>query len=253
MLDECDIDAVYVVTLPGHLKPIVRECLARGIHTSIEKSPGMDSDETKDMLEASRKSEGIAIVSMNRRYIPEVLAVKRMLLSHGGAVQVAAVYHKQVTVLADPTPDSIICDAIHHVDLVRWLAGSSLETSGEVTWVEADSGEGARKGTRRYNAVFGFESGCRGTMMSHMGVGFRIQRLEAHAEDFSAYVDLTASPVCELYEEGGYLLLSLQPLTADQQQQALRAWRREDFLRPECLRPGVSPSLHVACGFAARC
>ena len=41
--------------------------------------------------------------------------------------------------------------------------------------------------------------------------------------------------------------------SADQQQQALRAWRREDFLRPECLRPGVSPSLHVACGVGSRC
>ena len=38
--------------------------------------------------------------------------------------------------------------------------------------------------------------------MSHYGVGFRIQRAEVHAENFSAYLDLTSSPKCELYEDG---------------------------------------------------
>ena len=40
-------------------------------------------------------------------------------------------------------------------------------------------------------------------MMSHYAVGYRIQRFEAHAEDFSAYVDLTSGPRCEIYADGG--------------------------------------------------
>ena len=38
--------------------------------------------------------------------------------------------------------------------------------------------------------------------MSHYAVGFRIQRAEVHAESFSAYLDLTAAPKCELYADG---------------------------------------------------
>jgi predicted dehydrogenase len=37
-------------------------------------------------------------------------------------------------------------------------------------------------------------------MMSQYGVGFRIQRAEVHAEDFSAYMDLTRGRQCLVYE-----------------------------------------------------
>ena len=47
-----------------------------------------------------------------------------------------------------------------------------------------------------------FDTGGRGVMMSHYGVGARIQRAEAHAEDFSVYMELTDEPVCECYADG---------------------------------------------------
>lgn len=90
MLDQIDLDLVYVVTMPGHLLPIVLECLGRNLHTSIEKSPGMVPEETRQMMAAARQSKGKAIVSVNRRYKPEVLTVRRLLQKRGGAVQVAA-------------------------------------------------------------------------------------------------------------------------------------------------------------------
>ena len=39
-----------------------------------------------------------------------------------------------------------------------------------------------------------------GTLMSHYAVGFRIQRAETHAEDFSAYLDMTSGRDVEMYE-----------------------------------------------------
>ena len=39
-----------------------------------------------------------------------------------------------------------------------------------------------------------FDSGACGVLMSHYGVGARIQRAEVHADDFSAYIELTGSP-----------------------------------------------------------
>ena len=70
MLDRARPDVVYVVTLPGHLLPIVRECLGRGIHTSVEKSPGNTSADTAAMIEAEQASSAMAIASFNRRYFP---------------------------------------------------------------------------------------------------------------------------------------------------------------------------------------
>ncbi len=196
MIDKCDLDVAYVVTQPEPTADISVYCLEKGLHTSVEKPPGLSSADTHRILEAEKKSDGIAIVSLNRRYIPEVLAVRKMVLERGGPVHCAATYNKPITVMRDDWGKSLlICDAIHHVDLLRWLAGDAVE-------VYSESYLGDSSDKQRHSAVIRFANGCRGVMMSHYAVGFRIQRAEVHAENFSAYLDLTAAPKCELYEDG---------------------------------------------------
>mgnify|MGYP000686981014 CR=1 FL=1 len=56
MLDECRPDVVHVVTMPGHLLPIVSDCLERGLHTSVEKAPGMSAAQTAQMAQAASNS-----------------------------------------------------------------------------------------------------------------------------------------------------------------------------------------------------
>ncbi len=197
MLEKVELDVAYVVTFPGPLPDIVIDCLNAGLHTSVEKPPGISSEETKRMLEAANQSDALAIVSLNRRYFPEVLAIRKMLQDRGGPVHVAATYNKPMTSeKVRKVGHYLRLDAIHHVDLLRWLAGDVAE-------VWADSGPApTHQSEMRHNAVIRFESGCRGVMMSHYAVGFRIQRFEAHAENFSAYVDMTRSPEVKLFENG---------------------------------------------------
>jgi len=197
MIDKCDLDVVYVITQPQYVADIAIYCLERGLHTSVEKPPGLSSADTRRILEAEKKSDGIAIVSFNRRYIPEVLAVKKMMLDRGGPVHCAATYNKPVSVWSDEWGKyPLVNDAIHHVDLLRWFAGDAVAVHSEYYL------GGNSINRQRHNAVIRFANGCRGVMMSHYGVGFRIQRVEVHAEDFSAYLDLTGAPKCELYENG---------------------------------------------------
>ena len=205
MLETCDLDLVYVVTLPGQLLPIVLSCLQRDLHVSVEKSPGMTSAETEMMAEAARKSKGKAIVSFNRRYFPEVLALRRMVQERGGPVHCAATYNKPLTRLgtpetADRYPDPLICDAIHHVDLLRWLAGASEDSAAIPVEVYSEVQDGERPGAHRHNAVVRFDTGAFGVLMSHYGVGYRIQRAEVHGEDLSAYLEMTRELRYELYE-----------------------------------------------------
>jgi predicted dehydrogenase len=159
------------------------------------------------MLEASRTSTGKAIVSFNRRYFPQILAVRRILQARGGATHVSAIYHKRTFGWSNVegrkvAPHPIICDAIHHVDLLRWLAGREEAEAADVDEVHADSWSGAREGTPCCNAIIRFANGCRGVMMSHYGVGERVQRADAHAEEFSVYLDLTRGVRIELFVEG---------------------------------------------------
>ncbi len=202
MLDNVAPDVVYVVTNPGHLLPIVLDCLERGIHTSVEKSPGMDTGETEQMARAARDSVGKGIVSFNRRYYPHVLAVRRRIQAAGGAVHVAATYNKPLSRFKAATPDPVICDAIHHVDLIRWLAGSGPEDAAIPVEVRGMVLDGERPVCHRHNAVVRFDTGAFGVLMSHYGVGYRIQRAEVHAEDLSVYLDLTRAPKVEGYERG---------------------------------------------------
>ena len=202
MLDACAPDVVYVVTNPGHLLPIVIDCLERGIHTSVEKSPGMNVEETSQMARAARESAGKGIVSFNRRYYPQVLAVRRRIQAGGGAVHVAATYNKPLSRFKAATPDPVICDAIHHVDLIRWLAGAGPEEAAIPVEVRGMVKDGERPVCHRHNAVVRFDTGAFGVLMSHYGVGFRIQRAEVHAEDLSVYLDLTRVPKVEGYERG---------------------------------------------------
>lgn len=207
MLEKTDLDVVYVETMPGHLLPIVLDCLARDIHVSVEKSPGMSSAETERMAEAARNSKAKTIVSLNRRYKPEVLAVRQMVRERGGAVHCGATYNKTLSTLVGPemsttAPDPIICDAIHHVDLLRWMAGSTEESAALPTEVYAEVQDGDRPGSHRHNAAIRFDTGAIGYMASHYGVGSRIQRAEVHAEDLSVYLDLTRSSRVEVYADG---------------------------------------------------
>lgn len=197
MLDEVDLDVAYVVTFPGPLPEIVIDCLSAGLHTSVEKPPGVTSTDTRRMEQAERDSSAKAIVSLNRRYIPEVLAIRKQLQDRGGPVHVAAIYNKpQMNERIRQTGHLISLDAIHHVDLLRWLAGDVVEVYAEAWSAPSHPTE------MRHNALLRFANDCRGIMMSHYAVGYRIQRFEAHAEDFSAYVDLTKGVAYELYDDG---------------------------------------------------
>lgn len=173
MLDAVQLDLAYVITQPAHQLAIVLACLARDLHTSIEKSPGMTAQETRQMLAAEEQSQGKAIVSFNRRFVPP------------GRENFA--------------PPAIVCDAIHHVDLLRWMAGRTLTDVATATEVYAQSWHGQQVGTPHYNAIVAFDNGCRGNLMSFNGVGYRIQKIEVHAQDMSAYLDLTSKSEISLY------------------------------------------------------
>ncbi|MSR82721.1 MAG: Gfo/Idh/MocA family oxidoreductase [Candidatus Latescibacteria bacterium] len=205
LLDEGKLDVVHVTTLPVHLTALIVECLGRGLHVSVEKPPGMSAAETAQMAQAAGHSKGKALVSFNRRYIPQVLAVRQQLKAAGGTIQCSATYHKNQTTLGELNragllPDPVICDAIHHVDLLRWLAGAGQDRAALPISVHSEVQDGARLGAHRHQAVVRFDNGAVGSLMSHYGVGFRIQRAEAHAEDFSAYLELSCEPQCELYK-----------------------------------------------------
>lgn len=211
MLGSCDLDVVFVLTMPGHLVPIALDCLGGKLHVCLEKPPGMSSGDTHKLAAAAAAGSGKTMVSLNRRYIPQVLAVRRLAREMGGPVHLAATYNKPLTNIGTPalenTPEAVVCDAIHHVDLLRWLAGPTEGQAATPVDVTSEVLDGPRPGSTRHNALIQFDTGARAVFMAHYGVGYRMQRAEVHAEDFSAYMNLSDDPEVEIYRaqagEGG--------------------------------------------------
>ena len=63
VVDEVELDAVYVVMGETFVKDVALECMEAGKHVFIEKPPGLDVEETKILADLRRVS-----VSVNVRY-----------------------------------------------------------------------------------------------------------------------------------------------------------------------------------------
>ena len=94
MLEDVDLDAVYVIMPPIFLKPIVLDCFAAGKHVFMEKPPGTSVAEAQEMADAARVSGRLAMVAFNRRFAPVVVEAKKLVDERGPITQCMVEFHK---------------------------------------------------------------------------------------------------------------------------------------------------------------
>ena len=88
MADEIGLDAV-VIAAPAHLNySISKISLERGIHTLIEKPPGMNVSETEDLRDIASRTGAKALVGFQRRFHPMVVAAREMIEEKGPMLQI---------------------------------------------------------------------------------------------------------------------------------------------------------------------
>lgn len=198
MLDRAAPEAVVIVLQPMPLVPIALDCLDRGVDLMIEKPPGCTSAEAEQILARAEARGRKVMVSLNRRFMPLVRRLRDMALERG-LVACSATYHKD-GFFADrwTWPGSLpVCDAIHLIDLVRFIGG-------EVAEVHACAAAREASFTNAHAALVVHENGAMSTLQTHHCVGARVHRFELHGHGLSAYLDVgdTDSPGCELYLDG---------------------------------------------------
>jgi predicted dehydrogenase len=145
LLDDPEVDAVYVATPPGsHLEYALRAC-QRGKPVYVEKPMARSHGECQRMIDAFAAANVPLFVAYYRRALPRFSKV-REILAGGGigkitgvAVQFAGPYHRQI-VEGEPLPWRLRAEASggglfldlgsHTLDILDWLVGPLTHVTG---------------------------------------------------------------------------------------------------------------------------
>ena len=199
MLDQVCPDAVWVAP-PAHLNHLLAQpCLERGIHTLMEKPPGLNLEQAQQLLEIANKTKAKTMVGWNRRFNGFISEARNRIAKNGPIVQVVGEFHKNVKQListgkfSDSIYDVMLLESpIHAIDTVRFLAG------GEVVEVHSV----VKRATSDYRDVHGativFDSNCFVHLISNYTAGSRLERYEIHGDGISAYLQgVSEGKICQ--------------------------------------------------------
>ncbi|MFH0964268.1 MAG: Gfo/Idh/MocA family oxidoreductase [Planctomycetota bacterium] len=184
MLDEVKCDAVYCVMPPHHLYDVAADVLARGLPLFVEKPPAVTTFQTQALAEHARRNKCLTMAGFNRRFAPLNVLAKELVEKKGPINQVQSVFHKFHTggYYYRGAIDILRSDAIHAVDVLRWIGGEVRTIASAVS--SFDDGQ-----PNSWNAVVRFESGAAGILSTNWMTGRRYLGMELHAAGASAYVE----------------------------------------------------------------
>jgi len=184
MLDAEKLDAVYVLMPPYHLFDVTMDVMERGLNVFIEKPPAVTTFQAELLAEAAARHKVLSMVGFNRRFIPLNRLVRERLEKQGPISHCVSVFYKNSPDVAyyRGAIDYLHCDAIHAVDMLRWMGGN-VERVASVTpalgWTHENG----------CHAVVRFASGGTGVLMTDWVTGTRLHTFEMHGRGFSAFLN----------------------------------------------------------------
>ena len=186
MIEKEALDCVFVLVEPDRLFRAAYDCMKAGLNVIMEKPAGTSSHQTNALARLAREMGVICAVAMNRRHIPVVQEVKRIMSELTTITEVDGCFMKSTDLSKEwQYMSAYDSDGIHALDLVRYLAGSEVAKCATVT--------GRFSGSPVDNAwasVFQFENGVTGTMRSNYCAGARVHQFEMHGPGASAFINV---------------------------------------------------------------
>jgi len=254
MLAKEELDAVFVLVEPSSLFHVTLGCLKAGVHTFMEKPPGITLFQAESLWRASQSAQRILQVGFNRRHMPLVQHVVKMMREATTITQVEGRFMKHGTAAFDRGGLSALAsDVIHVIDLLRVMAGAEPQGVATVQHQANDVVVNA------WNSVVKFANGVTGIIKSSYQTGGRIHTFEIHGPGASAFINLGfGERACEAQiltskGKGGYSLAArgtgpCELQTIDGMQLAgskefhrYYGYYQEDAHFLECVREGKQP------------
>ena len=139
MLEEVDLDALYVIMPPQYSLPIIVDCLNAGMHVLVEKPPAMSAGDMEIMVEAAERNKRVTAVCFQRRIAPVAQEVRRLILERGPVTMCIGEFHKNMLKSKGPSlgVSTLLDDLIHAVDFVRYMCGGEPIVSAQTFTVKA--------------------------------------------------------------------------------------------------------------------
>lgn len=193
ILDDPEIDTVFVLTRHDSHAVLTARALAAGKHVFVEKPLGLTHDEIGAVASALEVSGGLLTVGFNRRFAPLSLELKDLVDMRTGPLSLV------ITVNAgnvdrdhwvqDPLLGGgrIVGEACHFIDLARFLAGSRIDDLS----VKAASDGAGRPIDDVSHLSIGFDDGST-AVVHYLATGasrFPKERVEAFFDGRTASID----------------------------------------------------------------
>lgn len=189
MLAEQDPEVVYLLMPPHQLYDIAATVLDQGRHLFIEKPPGITLTQIRNLAHKAEARDRRTMVGFNRRHLPVLLDCLARVRERGPIEQAAVTFHKHYFhgEYYNGAVDILTCDAIHAVDLIRFLCGEAVTVQSQV------GRAGGEWYPNQFNALIEFDGGACGHLMCHFAGGKRFHHAEFHARGVTCYTPFEES------------------------------------------------------------
>ena len=193
MLDQMDLDVVYCVMNEKWVLQPALDCLKAGKDIFIEKPPGANSHETRQLLEAARANDVWAMVGFQRRYAAVTRQAMDLVAAKGPVSLVTTTFNKQILGDGEEFTTTLWNDVCHVVDLLRYMAG------GEAVEVTAYRDSFGSSNRNHYTALVRFDNQATGAVFGNRASGGRVLRSELHGVGIGCYMKLPEE--IEIYQD----------------------------------------------------
>ena len=246
MLDTEKPDGVYCLMPPHHLYDISVNVLQRGHHLFVEKPPGVTAYQTSSLAKTAAKYGALTMTAFNRRFIPLMREVRRQVEARGPIIQFQSVFLKHQFTTPGDLPyyggatDILSCDAVHAVDVCRWLGGSDVAAvASDVREVYADY-------PNIFNALIKFDNGCAGFLQANWVAGTRRHIFEIHGNGITAYIDPDDTAKVYADGQGEPTVLDVNTVADSEARHRAYGFFGESRHFIDCIKTGRQPDTNFA-------
>jgi predicted dehydrogenase len=184
MLAQVELDVVYCIMHEKWILQPALDCLNVGKHIMIEKPPGKNSDETRQLLDAAIANDVYAMVAFQRRYATAVQEAMRRVKEKGPVSLATTTFNKKMLYDKPEFTTTLWNDLVHVVDLLRFMVDSEpIEVTryrdkfDAVDW-------------NHYTAMVRFQNNATGVVFGNRASGGRVLRAELHGVGIGCYMKL---------------------------------------------------------------